>query len=145
MFMGGTDEDIAAFRTHYSGISTVRIIGRKMKRAPALLAGCRCAVLPNSAEDVISVQYTSPLKLFGYMAAGVPIVASDLPSIREILSDDMAFFCTPDSPEALAAAIQQAVADPKEAHMRAERARLHSNNYGWDTRAKSILAALAHV
>jgi glycosyltransferase involved in cell wall biosynthesis len=40
----------------------------------------------------IGLRYTSPLKLFEYIAAGLPIVISDLPSAREILKEDQAVF-----------------------------------------------------
>jgi len=51
----------------------------------AQLADAAVAVLPLT-EDLISASFTSPLKLFEYMAARVPIVASDLPSTREVLT-----------------------------------------------------------
>ena len=49
--------------------------------------GCVLA-LPNPAS-AISTHSTSPLKLFEYMAAGKAIVASSLPAIREVLTDEI--------------------------------------------------------
>src|SRR5690606_26879499 len=51
------------------------------------LAAASMLVLPNTAS-AISERYTSPLKLFEYLAMGRPIVASDLPAIRAVLTDD---------------------------------------------------------
>ena len=48
----------------------------------------------------------SPLKLFEYLASGKPIVSSDLPSIREIVSDDDVFFAVPGDSASLAAALE---------------------------------------
>ena len=50
--------------------------------------GVTSLALPN-VRSTISERYTSPLKLFEYLAAGRPIVASDLPAIREVLTDDV--------------------------------------------------------
>ena len=50
----------------------------------AQLRAADVLVLPNPAS-AISSAFTSPLKLFEYMAAGRPIVATDLPSMREVL------------------------------------------------------------
>ena len=51
------------------------------------------SVLPNSWKYKISTDYTSPLKLFEYMAAWKVIIASNLPSINDVLSwDDCVFF-----------------------------------------------------
>lgn len=44
----------------------------------------------NETRDMVgndTTQWMSPLKIFEYMASGTPIVASDLPAIREVLSD----------------------------------------------------------
>src|SRR5204862_7553625 len=55
-------------------------------RIPALLASADVALLP-LAEGLIARCFTSPLKLFDYLAAGRPIVAVDFPTIREVLRD----------------------------------------------------------
>ena len=55
-------------------------------------------VLPNSSS-AISERYTSPLKLFEYLTLGRPIVASDLPAIREVLTHERtALLVPPDDP-----------------------------------------------
>ena len=81
-----------------------------------------CSVLPNSGKSDISAKYTSPLKLFSYMAAGKPIVASDLPSCARGASEKNAFLVAPDDPEALAEGIRYALAHPEEAAKRAAQA-----------------------
>src|SRR3546814_3511587 len=52
--------------------------------------------------------WMSPLKIFEYMAAGLPIITSDLPVLHEILTPRMnALMVEPDDPVALAAAIRE--------------------------------------
>lgn len=100
-------------------------------------------VLPNTAKDVTSQLYTSPLKLFTYMAAGVPIVASDLPSLREVLDDSSAFFVEADNAVALAKGITEALTS-QDAPMRAARAKERVVDYSWAARAQKILHFLQH-
>ena len=80
-------------------------------RVPAHLARAAVLVLPNPAS-AISTHFTSPLKLFEYMAAMRAIVASDLPSIREVLRDnEHALLVAPGDADALAAAITRVLDD----------------------------------
>ena len=70
----------------------------------AELARAHALILPNTPTHT-SERYTSPLKLFEYLAAGRPIVASDLAALREVLRhEDNALLVEPGSPTALAAA-----------------------------------------
>ncbi len=85
------------------------------------------------------------MKLFEYMASGRAIVASDLPTNAEVVSDGESALLTPPSDvEALAAAIRRLRDDP------ALRQRLADNayatvmeSYTWDARAKAILEVLS--
>ncbi len=85
-----------------------------------------------------SQRYTSPLKLFEYMAAQRPIIASDIPSFREVLHEDMAIFVSASDARAVASRITEIV--PADAMRCAERAFLHVQQYTWKLRVKRILA-----
>lgn len=109
------------------------------REVPSRLAGCAVAVVP--LPDVLMSRYfTSPLKLFDYMAAGVPIVASDLPSIREVLEHEQnALLVRPDDPTALAAGLRRILNEPRLAGRLADRARSDVAQYSWDRRAERVL------
>jgi glycosyltransferase involved in cell wall biosynthesis len=95
-------------------------------------------VLPNPAS-AISRAFTSPLKLFEYMAAGRPIVASDLPSIREVLTHEHnALLIAPGDPQALTAAIRRLKDDAALGARLAAQARADVAQYTWDRRAERL-------
>ncbi|MEO8481436.1 MAG: glycosyltransferase [Acidobacteriota bacterium] len=111
---------------------------------PRRLAAASMLALPNGAS-AISARYTSPLKLFEYLALGRPIVASDLPSIREILTPDVAEFVAPDDPTAWAHAIARLASNPARAASLAAAARRLAPDYTWSARAARIEDALRTV
>lgn len=96
-------------------------------------------VLPNTSQDKISEIYTSPLKLFSYMASRRPIVASDLLSLREVLNEKNAVLVQPDSPIDLADGLQKVLADPAGSALLAEQAFGDVQKYTWQKRARTIL------
>ncbi|WP_134323631.1 glycosyltransferase family 4 protein [Cumulibacter soli] len=83
---------------------------------PAALAGASVAVAPYpaSAKD----DYFSPLKIYEYSAAGLPVVASAVGQVPAIITDDMnGVLVPPSDPAALAAEIDALVADPRRAQL----------------------------
>lgn len=97
-------------------------------------------------DSVIARHFTSPLKLFEAMAAGRPIVASDLPSIREVLTDDVdALLVPPGDPHALAAAIRRLARDEELRKRLAGAAGERIRQYSWDERGRKIFQLLKEV
>jgi len=84
--------------------------------------------------------FMSPLKLFEYMAAEVPILATDLPSIREVLRHgENAWLVPPSDPKALAEGIRNLLENPDLAERLAQQARKDVRQYTWKRRAAVIL------
>ena len=110
------------------------------ERVQAALARACIAVLPNRAEP--DSAFTSPIKLFEYMAAGCAIIASDLPSVREILADDEAAWVPPGEATALAGAIRSLAADPARAQAMGARARARAARYSWSARGERLAGLL---
>lgn len=135
--VGGEPAQVAVLQTQYPH---VRFLGiRPYKEIADNAAAADVLVLPNTARNVTSRYYTSPLKLFAYLAAGKPIVASDLPSIREVVSEQEVYFAPPDDHQALAKKIQESLQDPH-AHERVAASRTKVKEYTWDKRAQRIVA-----
>jgi len=116
---------------------------------PADVAGCLSKadifVLSNPAS-VISSHATSPLKLFEYMAAGKAIVASNLPAIAEILTNDInAVLVEPGDAEALAAGIRTLAADADLRNRLGDAARRDVAEYSWKRRAERLEALFTEV
>jgi glycosyltransferase involved in cell wall biosynthesis len=110
-------------------------------RVAAELARATMLVLPNTAS-AISDRYTSPLKLFEYLWAGRPIIASDLTSLREVLTAGAAVFVPAGDAAALAAAMRELARDPTRAAALAATARTLAPLYTWEARAGRLEAAL---
>ncbi len=112
---------------------------------PMTLASLDVCVMPSPWNDFFA-HYTSPMKLFEYMASGRPIVATDLPATREVLRNgENALLVPPGNPDALADAIRTLRDDPALAERLAAQARRDVEAYTWDARASGILAFVARV
>ncbi len=91
--------------------------------------------------------YMSPLKIFEYMASKRPIIATDLPSLREILTDgENSLLVPPNDVRALAEAIVKLKENPEISNKIADKAYWDvSEKYTWKIRAEKIISFIKTV
>ena len=107
---------------------------------PAYIRCCNVVTIPWEWNE-FSAYFTSPLKLFEYMASGVPIVASDLPSLRDVLTDRRNALLVPAGDErALHGALVELRDNPALAQRLGAQALLDVQRFTWRARAEAIFA-----
>jgi glycosyltransferase involved in cell wall biosynthesis len=96
-------------------------------------------ILPTSLNH----RHTTPQKLFESLAAGVPVVASDLPGMAEVVrATGAGLLCDPLAPSSIAAAIRRIVEAPP-VERQALRARVLAaahETYNWEAQVGTLLA-----
>ncbi len=110
------------------------------KEMPSWQMAADVLLLTGTKTDEYSYRYTSPMKLYEYMAAGRPIVAARTPAITQAASEKEVFFYEPDNAESLADAIKTALSDTNTAGAKVVAARARAAEYTWDKRAARIAA-----
>lgn len=137
VIIGGETGQIARFKKEYPDI--IFLGQRPYKDLAKNQAAADVLVLPNTGKNEVSVLFTSPLKLFAYMASGRPIVASNLPSLREVLNEANAVLVSPDSPERLAEGISKILRDDDLSGKISKQAIRDIKEYTWQKRAEKII------
>lgn len=138
--VGGTPQELE----RYSGKTGkhVRLLGHQPQATLGKFYAAADLLLMPFPYTEHYAYYMSPLKLFEYLVSGVPMVATDLPSVREIVSEASAFIAKPGDIDSLAAEIKKAIDQPEEARQKALEAKRISAHYTWIERAKRICAIL---
>ncbi|WP_462137671.1 glycosyltransferase family 4 protein [Candidatus Mycalebacterium sp.] len=149
LIVGGRDEDNAPY---------IEAAGKKaldnfvMKgfvphtEVPAYLLASDLLVLPYTEHITIkggtkAAEFTSPMKLFEYMAAGKPIVAAAIPSVADILKDgENCVMTAPGDVRGFALAVRRCLDDEGFSEKIGSAARQKVGEYTWEKRASTILS-----
>ncbi len=133
---GGSPAQVKLYKATYPWVTFLGFTA--YRDLPQLQKAADVLVIPNTATSDLSSKYTSPLKVFTYMASGVPVVASDIPSIRSVLDESTATFAEPDNPESFKSAIVQCLQGSTQSQLKADQAQVVVTKYTWKNRAQSI-------
>lgn len=131
VFVGGTESDVEEFKKKFSHPKIVICGHKPISDIPLYLRAADILVLPNNKIGE-SERFTSPMKLFEYLAAEKPIIASDLPSIKEILNEKNAFFFTSGNVQELVNAITFVFDNDNLAQEAAKQAKIDAKKYTWN-------------
>ncbi len=140
---GGEPAQIDAARAEAAscGIGAATIFGgqRPAAEIPAFLDAADVLVSPRSTGT------NTPLKIYQYLRAGRPIVATRLLTHTQVLDDHVAILTAP-TPEAFGAGVLDAIRDPERARAIGMRARqLAEKKYSYDAYLARTQAACAHL
>jgi len=137
--VGGTEEEFSR-ATGAHAPHNLHIAGEaSLSDVPTWLASADVLLVLGTKKNDRSWRGTSPMKVFEYMAAGRPIVASKTPALESIIPTSAAFFYSPDDPESLAEVARRA----RTAVFDSERYISLVQKHFWSARVSRILKAVS--
>jgi glycosyltransferase involved in cell wall biosynthesis len=145
--VGGEPDAVAAVKAELEGkrVKNVSLPGFvPNSELPLYLAACDVLLLPNQRKVSGSgggdiARWMSPMKLFEYMACGRLIIASDLPVLREVLSEQNALLCDPEDLDAWEQGLERAVEDKAWRQRLGQQALRDARRYAWTRRVDVCL------
>ncbi|MEX2143848.1 MAG: glycosyltransferase family 4 protein [Anaerolineales bacterium] len=148
LLVGGRPVDVAYWKGKASGLKNVQFTGFiPNAELPLYQAACEVLLIPYSqrvagSSGINIAPYTNPLKMFEYLAAGRPIVASDLPILREILSEQNAVILRGAQVQTWVTALASLQRSPRWRAALAKAARQTAADHSWEKRARMLLRGL---
>jgi glycosyltransferase involved in cell wall biosynthesis len=146
---GGSKKELES-RFGINNISAnIRVLGFvPQSQVPQCMASFDVALLPNQEKVLLRTEelwrWTSPIKMFEYMASGCAIIASDLPVLREVLKDGHnALLVPPTDCDAWRKAVKLLQSDPGLRKRLGEQAQKEAcQKYSWEAKAQRIIRGL---
>lgn len=106
----------------------------------ALLAKARAGLL--LFHPLANHVESQPTKLFEYLAAGLPVIASDFPYWRSLIGNDGAVFVDPLDPSSIASGVEWVLTHPDDAEAMGERGRaLVLERFVWEREGERLVEA----
>jgi glycosyltransferase involved in cell wall biosynthesis len=149
--IGGTKKDLQFWQEECGDLGNIFFYGHLPHAQAARYLGSFDIVLaPYQRKIEVSggggdiSKWISPLKLFEYMAAGRPIIASDIEVLKEVLEDGRnCLLCSPDDPDCWKRAIERLKNDPDfTLRIGREAKKDFLEKYSWDSRVKNIFSSV---
>jgi glycosyltransferase involved in cell wall biosynthesis len=142
VILGGKPNQVSELKNKYPnvlflGTTPYRELGDYQNMADVL-------VVPNDPHFVHDQENTSPIKLFAHLASTVPVVVTDLPSLRDIVSEEEVFFFD-GSAQSLVQKVEEMRTLKAEVSRKVENARKEASKHSWTSRAEEIIQQTLNI
>ena len=151
-FLVAGEVGVEKYQEEIKSYSNIEMRGYvSQKDLPLIFAELDIGLLPN--KPVVTLfddgqeigKYTSPLKMFEYMSYGVPVIASDLPVLREVLTDENAILVPHDDVSAWKHAIHELESVERRMRLGEVGHREVMAKYSWEARAQVLVSEISSL
>ena len=143
VIIGGLKTELDHYKKIASknGVNNIKFVGQvSYSKVPELLNNSDILLLPSTADEIKSKEYTSAMKLFEYLSVGKPIIASNISSNTEILkNEENCLLFEPDNPENLADRIKFLIGNKDLKEKLSNNSSNLALKYSWEERSKKII------
>jgi glycosyltransferase involved in cell wall biosynthesis len=148
LIVGGESKAVESWKNlaNQESLSNIKLMGFvPNERLPLYLAAADVFLMPHQKKVQASgggdiAAYTSPLKMFEYLAAQRLLIASRLPVLQEVLNDKIAELCEPDNLDQWNEALRRARMHPMLSREKAKNAYKEVKQYTWRERVKRCVS-----
>lgn len=141
--VGGYEEDIARIEESVTVSENIKFTGF-VEPSKIVYYQCAADVLVATADP--DAEYFSPLKLFEYMAAGKPIVATRIPAFEEVLADkENCLYVRPNDSIDISNKINELLVKSQLRESIKQNNLENVKNFTWDHRAERILKFISQI
>lgn len=150
--VGGKAEHLACWKEksknidnlYFHGFCQPSVVSHYLDKFDIVLAPYQKHVIIENIQKADIAQWTSPLKIFEYMAARKAIIASNLPVLKEVLSDDQtALLVDPDNLMQWIHAIDKLRDSSNRERLGNTAQKIFRENYTWKKRALNVLESIS--
>ncbi len=140
--VGGSAEEFKKVVGRTTLPANLRVLGESaFDTVPTWLSAADVFLVLGTNKDRQSALHTSPLKVYEYLAAGRPIIASKTPSLSALIPHDLALWYAPDDAASLANTVRAAFT-AQDSFPR-ERASALAREHTWSARAARVASFIA--
>ncbi|NWG76527.1 MAG: glycosyltransferase family 4 protein, partial [Rubrivivax sp.] len=149
VFVGGQPEDLQRLRSLSEGLGVgnrIQFVGHVPPATVAQYLKAVDVLVAPYTLNIATAPYTSPMKIFEYMAARKPMVVGHLPVLEEVLQDGRnCLFVPPGDVQALANGLKRVLEDGEWGQSLAQNAYTDVQPFTWQARAGRIVAFIEAV
>jgi len=138
--VGGTKEDILKYKEKYIEYRNIKFIGHQENATLIKYQMCADLLFYPMTKATSTYWCCSPMKMFEFMATGIPVLSSNVGSVSEVLNETNSIPFNPEDEQSIVDGIRFYLEKKEETELRAKKALQDvREKYIWEKRVEKIL------